>query len=286
MHNAVGYWVMILICAGISCADKAANNKEASPDGYDLNRPVKYNMPDELLEISGIAFNNGRSDTLYAEQDEEGKVFYFKPGDTQVRHCKFGKKGDYEDIAICRGRVIILRSDGVLFSFPLSQVRNKDAANVQELNGLLPKGEYEGMYADEKTGLLYILCKHCADDRTTKYSSGYILALQANGALKQSGNFGVDVKAIAGAAGEKHLSFHPSGLAKNTKTNEWYLLSSVNKILVVTDVNWNVKMVYPLSASVYNQPEGITFDASNNLYISNEGSKVTAGNVLKFNFKK
>lgn len=290
MSKAIAYISIVFVSAavlsGISCADKAKSAFGGSPKGYNLNKPVKYYMPDDLLEISGIAFKNGKSDSVYAEQDEDGKVYYFKLGEKQVNYTNFGKTGDYEDIAICRNQVIVLRSDGILFTFPFSQVRNKDAANVQKLNSLLPTGEYEGMYADEKTGLVYVLCKHCADDKTSKNSSGYILALQANGTLKQSGAFNVDVTAIQKLTDKKKISFHPSALTKNNNTNEWYILSSVNKILVVADINWKVKAVYPLDPSIYNQPEGMAFDAQYNLYISNEGGKLSEGNVLKFNYTK
>ncbi|WP_255496325.1 SdiA-regulated domain-containing protein [Mucilaginibacter sp. FT3.2] len=288
--KALAYIAIALVSAGvlsgISCADKTTVGISGSPKGYDLNKPVKYYMPDELLEISGIAFKDGKGDSVYAEQDEDGKVYYLKLGEKKVNYTTFGKKGDYEDIAICRNQVIVLRSDGVLFSFPFNQVRSREAAGVQKLNNLLPTGEYEGMYADEKTGLLYVLCKHCADDKTTKNSSGYILALQPNGTLKQSGAFNVDVTAIQKLTDKKKISFHPSALAKNNNTNEWYILSSVNKILVVADVNWKIKAVYPLNSSIYNQPEGVAFDAQHNLYISNEGGKLSEGNILKFNYTK
>jgi hypothetical protein len=280
----IGLLVGAGVLLGISCADKAGGNATSNPKGYDLSKPIKYNMPDALLEISGIAFNNGKSDMIYAEQDEEGRLFYFKLGDKELKDTKFGKKGDYEDVAICHGQVIMLRSDGVLFTFPLSGINAKEVANVNKQEGLLPEGEYEGMHADEKTGQLYILCKHCADDKTTKSSSGYILALQPDGTLKQGGNFAVNVKDIEKLSGQKKISFHPSALAKNIGTNEWYIVSSVNSLLVVTDAAWKVKATYPLPRAVFNQPEGIAFDAQYNLYISNEGSKTSAGNVLKFSY--
>ncbi|WP_439697597.1 SdiA-regulated domain-containing protein [Mucilaginibacter sp. AW1-7] len=286
MRNTLMAVIVAGILLSISCASKTGTQGYDSPTGYNLNKPVKYYMPDGLLEISGIAFNNGKSDSVYAEQDEDGNIYYLKLGDKQVNYSKFGKKGDYEDIAICHNQVIMLRSDGVLFTFPFGQVRNKEIPGVQKLEGLLPEGEYEGMYADEKNGLVYLLCKHCTDDKTTKSSSGYILALQADGALKQSGSFNVDVKTIEKLTGKKKISFHPSALTKNSKTNEWYILSSFNKLLVVADNNWNVKAVYSLDPAIFNQPEGITFDNKYNLYISNEGSKTAAGNILKFNYSK
>lgn len=279
-------FVLAGILSGISCANKADNNNGGSPKGYDLNKPVKYNMPDALTEISGIAFYQGKPDMIFAEQDEDGNVYSFKLGDKQVTTSKFGKKGDYEDIAICHNQVVLLRSDGVLFTFPFSEVKKPEIANVKKQQGILPTGEYEGLYADEKSGLLYVLCKHCADDRTTKTSSVYVLALQADGSVKQSGGFSINIKEIEKIINKKRISFHPSALTKNTLTNEWYILSSANKMLVVADVNWKVKTVYPLDPALFHQPEGMAFDNQHNLYISNEGDKVTPGNVLKFNYLK
>jgi len=58
-----------------------------NPPGYDLSRPKIYKMPSVLEEISGIALNHGKTDTVYAEQDEEGKTysktFYSQGGITE-----------------------------------------------------------------------------------------------------------------------------------------------------------------------------------------------------------
>ncbi|MFB0496568.1 hypothetical protein ABID99_002805 [Mucilaginibacter sp. OAE612] len=269
----------------ISCKNKE-KAIPVSPPGYDLNNPVKYKMPEDLTEISGFAFHNGKSDSVYAEQDEEGFLFNLKLGDKKANYTKFGKSGDYEDVTICREQVIMLKSDGTLFTFPFSQVRTKEAAKVQKIKGELPEGEFEAMCADEKTGLVYVLCKHCADEKTSKSSNGYILKLQADGTLKQAGSFAIDVKEIERLADKKRVPFRPSAMAKNTFTNEWYILSSVNKMLIVTDINWKVKNVYPLSVTIFGQPEGMAFDNQRNLYISNEGDQLSAGNILKFSFKK
>ena len=240
-------------------------------------------MPEALHEISGVAFNKGNPDMMFAEQDEEGELFYFKPGSMDVKQIKFGRGGDYEDVAIINNQVIMLRSDGVLFTFPLDLTK-AEATNVKQLGNLLPKGEYEGMYADDNQSV-YVLCKHCNIEKASKTSTVFTLKLSADGSLKSAGQHTIDVGRISELAGLKKMTFHPSGLSKNPKTNEWYILSSVNKLLVVADANWNVKEVYPLNPGKFGQPEGIAFDKQNNLYISNEGDKVGAGNVLKFTFK-
>ncbi|MBO9659008.1 MAG: hypothetical protein J7527_09300, partial [Chitinophagaceae bacterium] len=56
-----------------SCSSDDADGK--TPKEYNLNKPERFAMPETLLEISGIAFNKGISDTIYAIQDEEGKLF-------------------------------------------------------------------------------------------------------------------------------------------------------------------------------------------------------------------
>lgn len=277
--------LLLTVFVAISCIN-GEQRKFDSPPGYDLNSPVKYFMSDGLLEISGIAFHHGKPDSIYAEQDEDGKVYYLKLGDKTPGHSKFGKSGDYEDIAILNEQVILMRSDGVLFVFPFNQVRSGEIQTVQKNNDILPAGEYEGMYADEKANQLYVLCKHCDVDNTKKTNTGYTFRVGANGTVKQSGQFVISVKDIEAKLGSKKIAFHPSAIAKNQSTGEWYVLSSVNKILVVTDSAFKVKNVYPINPSLFIQPEGIAFDNQNNLYISNEGDKITPGTIYKFSFKK
>jgi hypothetical protein len=285
MRKVISLITMLLVVAGVGLSISCTTKPEVvdNPKGYDLSKPTKYNMHINLTEISGIAFRHGKSDSLYAEEDEDGKIYYLKLGDKTAGESRFAKSGDYEDIAICNNYVIMLRSDGSLFTFPFNQVRSKQVGGVNKLKDILPAGEYEGMYADEKTNRVYILCKHCSDDKK-KTSSGYILQLQTNGSLKPAGGFSIDVKTVEQMGGKKKGAFRPSALAKHPLTGEWYILSSVNKMLIVADASWAIKNVYPLKPSLFNQPEGIAFDSQNNLYISNEGDLVTPGNVLKFNY--
>jgi uncharacterized protein YjiK len=279
----VAFFALFSMLSGISCINKKTYT---SPAGYDLTMPVKYNMPEKLTEISGIAFRNGEKDSIYAEEDEKGRVYYFKLGDKEIKHSEFGKAGDYEDIAMLGNQVIMLRSDGVLFVFPFNQLINSPISSVQKLDDVLPQGEYEGLYGDEKTNRLYALCKHCSNEKTSRVCGIYSFTLAADGTVKKSGEFAINVQDIEAKTGQEKISFHPSALAKNQQTNEWYVLSSVNKMLVVTGSDWKVKAVYPLNPGVFRQPEGIAFDGENNLYISNEGDKITPGNVLKFSYKK
>lgn len=272
----------LTVCSLAACAQKKKIYE--SPEGYNLNHPVRFAMPEDLHEISGIAFYQGNPDTLYAEQDEEGKVYFLRPGAKKARHVRFGDQGDYEDIAFCGGYLIMLRSDGVLFDFPFQELREGEITGVRKWKDLLPKGEYESLYADPETRQLVLLSKNSRHDNKTGKVSGFVLQLHPDGSISLVRGFEVDPGPLARLSGMQGTRFKPSALARDPHTGTWYLLSSVNKLLVLTDSLWKIKQVYPLDPSLFIQPEGIAFDNERNLYISNEGDKITPGTVLKFAF--
>lgn len=275
--------VMLAVFGAYAC--KNPINKYSSPAGYDLTKPDKFNMPSSLLEVSGIAFYKGISDTVYSVQDEDGKLFKQKWDVKKQSHMKFGPKGDYEDLAIFNEMVFILKSKGAIYSFPFSETLKEESDLVKEHKGLMPKGEYEGMYADPQTNKIYVLCKKCDLDKGMKQVTGYIYDYKAEtDSLVAAGDFKIDLSQLKKFNSKLKTSLNPSALAKNPKTGEWYVLSSTNKLLLVTDANWKIAAAHKLNSSTFSQPEGIAFDQQLNLYISNEGDEVNDGNILKFSY--
>lgn len=286
--------------SGAQAADSSiptAAQPEQMPIAYDLQHPTVYTMPDELREISGISFYNGDPAMLYAEQDENGRLYWLQPGSDKANHYDFGQDGDYEDLAFVAGQVIFLKSNGHLYSFDFKPAAGADAApvtgKVQEWKDLLPKGEYEGLYADTGKKQLYVLCKECKNEDHKKAVSVFKLDNNAQG-WTLSGSSTVDVTKISAHLNAekedsgkkaKKIDFKPSAISLNPVTHQWYLLSSVNKMLVVTDAAFQVQAVYPLNRKQFPQPEGMCFDRDNNLYISNEGPAGDEGTVLKFAYK-
>ncbi|MEO6314605.1 MAG: SdiA-regulated domain-containing protein [Chitinophagaceae bacterium] len=276
--------LILFFFAGATLAACSQPSGKTVLPGYNLEKPTIFKMPPVLDEISGITFANGNPDTVYAEQDEEGRIFYFHPGDATPKHMKFGTNGDYEDIAICNGHMFVLNSNGKIISFPVASIGQEEVAGSEQ-NDLLDKGEYEAMYADETTHTLYVLCKSCNDDKGEQSVSGFIFSVAADGTLARTGQFAVEENTAdnaekEGKKGRKKL--RPSALAKHPVTHEWYILSNVNKLLVVTDEHWKVLNTYPLGPALFNQPEGIVFDKSGNLYISNEIGTAGDATILKF----
>ncbi len=256
------------------------SEKEQTVRNYRLDKPAKFNLPESLLEVSGITLYNGKNDTLYAIQDEQGRLFRIAWGIRKQVNAKFGKQGDYEDLAIVNDNVIILKSNGNLVSFPFADRIYAEVDSVQEWKNILPKGEYEGMYGDNASGNLYVICKKCEGDNSKDMVSGYIL--HAVNSIDRVGEFQIDVGQIKHITGKVKRGFRPSGIARNPVTSEWFIISAVNKLLVVTDDKWQIKEACLLSSNIFNQPEGITFDNAGTLYISNEGDDLSEGNILKF----
>jgi SdiA-regulated len=273
--------LFILLLFFTACKNPNKNNK--TPEAYDLNQPEKFIMSGSLLEISGICFYKGIKDTIYAIQDEEGKLFRLGLGNKKNYNTKFAKRGDFEDVAIINETVYVLRGDGTLFSFDKKETGSDVAGTVNEWKDLLPKSEYEGLYGDESTGKLYVLCKICSADDNYKKVSGYIF--NVGDSVTLSSGFSIDVTAIQSLTTKLRTGFKPSALAKNPVTGEWFILSGSNKLLVIADTSWKVKDVYPLNGNRFNQAEGLAFDGEGNLYISNEGDDGANGNILLFKRK-
>jgi hypothetical protein len=248
-----------------------------SPPGYDLVAPATFVLSGSLREISGIVLLRGNPDTVYAIEDETGKLYSFHLGDEKFPYRKFGGHGDYEDVTILDNKeFVVLRSDGSLFVFPTGWLRSGKRPRERPI---YPKG------TNEEGGRLIALCKNCPDDDQRREVSAYVLQYRAGHTLAVTDHFKVEVPADRLTSIHKNIKFHPSAVARHPLTKQWYVLSSVNKVLIVLDDRWQVKGMYPLDPVLFKQPEGLAFDARGNMYISNEGQRGNA-NVLLFSYKQ
>lgn len=264
-----------LLIAHSACNQK---NNYKSPDGYIFATPEKYVLPERLKEISGITFTNSNAVRLYAINDEDGRLFNFNPAEKNYAFSKFSGHGDYEDLAILNNNnFVVLRSDGSLFAFALPGETVNDIAPVQEYLQLLPNGEYEGIASEENS--VFVLCKHCPGDKKKPQVTVYEVGFVDGAAPKIINTHIVDVS----SSGIKR-HFSPSAISKNPITGEWYILSSVDKLLIVLDSAWKLKDAFPIDPAIFRQPEGMTFGTNGDLYISNEAGGGSA-NILLFRYK-
>ncbi len=100
-------------------------------------------------------------------------------------------------------------------------------------------------------------------------------------------HFPLMYRPVAKKIGEKELKLKPSAAAINPLTNDVWILSAVNQLLIVTDRKGNIKSVYTLNPTIFKQPEGIAFTPWGDLLISNEATdKYETSTLLIFKPQK
>lgn len=160
--------------------DRNTEESEYSHFPYRLIADVEHAMPEQLAEISGIAFVKGDEHTLYAVQDEEGLLFGYDLLQKQIAStASFAQKGDYEELATDGQFFYVLKSNGHIYSFSVGHT--SAAGEVIVNKDLVPKGEYESMAFDPASGNLFLLCKACKMDKQGEEVSGYILKIGQGG---------------------------------------------------------------------------------------------------------
>jgi len=249
-----------------------------SPSNYNLNKPYIIKLPSELDEISGIAYYR-KDNSLFVESDNKGclyKIFLNKP--TDIRKWKFSHKRDYEDIVLYDSTFYILNNTGDIVSLSFLHDSLVSHEYTFPENG---KYEFESLYYDDKLQKLVLVCKDCEIDKNATVST-YTFDPQQ---FTYSSAFTIDAKNVAEITIPKSTKYKPSGASINPVTGDLYIISSINKLLVVAGRNGTIKEIYHLNPSLFNQPEGITFTPNGGLFISNEAGEAQAATILFFQFK-
>jgi uncharacterized protein YjiK len=247
----------------VSCDDKknAKENFENSPR-YDLSSPKIVHLPIELDEISGIAYYP-KDTSVFAVIDEDGLLYKIPIKDpSQTRKWVFDKARDYEDLLLRDSTFYALVSNGDIVSIHFQgDSITTEKATFSEESGK-KTNEFEGMYLDSNR--IIIMCKECEEDKKSKISF-----FQFND-TSYSPYFSIDASAIAAKMKKNKVELKASAAAINPVTNELYIISSVNKVLLVADRAGNIKELYTLNPKIYKQPEGMAFTPEGDLIISNE----------------
>jgi uncharacterized protein YjiK len=252
-----------------------------TPAEYDLNHPIKISLPSELNEISGIIYYP-KDTSLFAISDATGWLYKIYPDRKMlVEKWKFAKNADYEDLQLVDSTFYILSSSGNIVSLKFS-AHDSLEGNYFEFPDKR-KNEFETLYFDKASGQLNLICKDCKSD-----NKNYVSVWSFNPATRSyaPASFAIDANSISKQMNVKKMKFKPSAAAINPLTNELFILSAVNRALVVAEKNGVVKKSYHLAPSLYQQPEGITFTSSGDLLISNETDKEGPADILVIKFKR
>ena len=275
--------VLLLLLTVLTAACNNSKNKsnKPSPAEYDLNSPEVMKLPDRLNEISGLAYYS-KDSSIFAVVDEAGVLYKMMRGDDKIelQHWKFSKTSDYEDVVLVDSVFYVMKSKGDLVAFSFE---SPDSVKTKEYDiPLTGKNEFEILYYDDSLKQIVLICKDCeADDKTRV---GAWTFDPATGAFAE-GPFVIDPSAILAAQETEEKRFKPSAAAIHPKTGDLYIISSINKVLVIADRSGKIKNTYPLDPKLYKQPEGITFTPSGDMFISNETAGEGLPNLLYYKYK-
>ncbi|MEM8523022.1 MAG: SdiA-regulated domain-containing protein [Bacteroidota bacterium] len=256
---------------------------------YDLSSPtLEVKLDKDLTETSALSLSKD-STLLLTLNDEEGNIFYIRKEDGEiVEKVDFGKKGDYEGIELVNGLIYIIESKGDIHEIGVED--DEKVSDNQYKTFLKPEDDIEGLGYDTDNNQLLLACKSCRkrfDDQRVIFGFDlnkkelkeepvrriYKDSLQRFITEQANVNFMIR-KALA-------KSFAPSAIAIHPTTKDWYILSSVGKLLVVLDAEGSIQHVEKFSAKLMKQPEGLCFDHDGTLYLTSEGDGGRA-RLLKF----
>jgi uncharacterized protein YjiK len=267
------------------------DNKIAKPGfniGYNLSVPYKvYVLPKALQEISGIAETD--TSAFACIQDEKEIVYIFDVNKGQIiKKLNLGYSGDYEGIARVDNTLYILRSDGVL-----SEITNFETDQLirTTYSTGIPWKDNEGICSDPKNNRLLIAPKMNPEKNSgtkkKRFIYGFdlvskklikepvlILDLYEIERFARENNIKVPVKdKKKDGKKEPDIKFRMSAIEIHPITGRLFVLSSIDKLLFVFNMNSEIEYMERLNPKLFNQPEGITFMKNGDLFISNEGKK-------------
>jgi uncharacterized protein YjiK len=265
---------------------------------YDLNSPnAAFDLDISLREISGLT-TTPKADNLAAVQDEKGQLFYINKKSGKVTPSViFAEDGDFEGIEFVGDTLWVVKSKGRLFKL---WNLNKTPYNMATFKvESLKKANIEGLGYDAKNHRLLLAQKgEKTDDATSRSIFAFDLHSQTPSVSKVFDIGLSDFKAFLADKKEKrykHLTedyvtnpltkgveFGPSGVAVHPILSNIYVISSINKVLLVLSAEGKILEMVKLDKNRFPQPEGICFDKDGTMYLSSEAKDDPKGKLFAF----
>ncbi|MEQ9300396.1 MAG: SdiA-regulated domain-containing protein [Cyclobacteriaceae bacterium] len=259
---------------------------------YNLNEVEnKYFLPYVLEEVSGLAYYKDAQVAMV--NDEEGRMFLYDLNKKDIdKAIRFAGSGDYEGIEIINSTAYVLKSNGDLYHFEISDDREVDSKKIE--TPLSKDNDLEGLGYDPQRNRLMLVCKGKSEIGKDKVEGqavyGYDLDQED---FKKDPEFTISKKKLeeffetaknqAYDAGK--ITFRPSGIALHPFERQWYMIASAGKLLIAVDDEGEIQASYPIPPRLLSQPEGICFLPNGNMLISSEGEG-DRGYIIEYKMKK
>lgn len=234
-----------------------------------------WKLPEELREVSGIAFLAPNS--IACVQDEKGIIFiYDLKSSAIVKQIKFAGSGDFEGLAINGRTAYVQTAEGKIFR--INDFQGEATVDIFETQ-FSSKNDIESLFFDPAENRLLLMPK----DRGLKGETKGIYSIDVNTMkMKREPLFKLtfEEKMFDDLKGkEKNRSYYPAEIARDPKTGNYLVLEAKKPHLLIVNAKGTPEELHRLDPNVFPQPEGLTFDDSGNLYISNEGNPGTIHRV-------
>jgi len=278
--NRILFFLMVF--GSLHCHKKEKPTKLVNPEGYNMKAAVQIKLPLELDEISGVAYY-AKDSSIFAINDEKGWLYKIKRG-REIQRWKFSKGADFEDVVLLDSTFFVLQSNGNIIKLSFT---GQDNAVVAQQFYFSQSGEstneFEILYHDPGKNKLILICKDCETDKKKALTTFSFDPVSGN---YSDSSFSINVTEIAKTIGETKIKFKPSAASINPKNGMLYIISAINKLLVITDVDGNFKNAYKIDEGIFKQPEGLTFTPAGGMIVSNEAADVGVADILYFAYNK
>lgn len=292
------YKFLLLFFAAFSISSCIHKIKEGKQGGLKVDSTAEIiEVPQDLKEISGLSFVN--DSVVAAIQDENGILYFFDINSKKIiKEFHFAEDGDFEDLVRKGNTMYIIRSDGVIYE--IADFAGANPKVTYYKTPLKSKNNIEGLTYDTKNDRLLLAIKdknldkaESADDvkniyqftlKDMKFHEEPVFRIHMKDIENQfKGDELIEAsKHFLKSVGNRNLNevIRPTALTFNPINGKLYILSSINKIIIVLNADGSFDSVIRFNGKEFSQPEGIAFNSKGELFISNEGKK-NKGNIIK-----
>lgn len=269
------------------------------PIPYDLSKPSRVlQLPALLTEVSALTDLNEQ--VVACLHDEEGTVYTVDLRTAQVERLgAFAGMGDFEGLTRVGDRLFALRSDGLVFRCRWDHhgVQLEDTFRLD-----VPNQNLEGLGYHDKAGLVLVSPKDVLkggpelrdrrviygfDPREQRPGVRELLRLSLADLTREALSRGLSIPTRTTDKGREvsQWKLRYSSVAVHPITGHYYLLSAVDRSLLVVDDEGAFVHLAWLDPAALPKPEGITFLPNGDLVLSSEG-KGRAPSVLYFPMRR
>ncbi len=275
----IAYCLLTNICVGQQ--PNSVNLKDSSLAEFRIIKT--WILPQVLKEISGISYID--ADRFACIQDQIGSIFIYNISTSSIEATiPFATPGDYEGVTVIGEDAYVACADGRIIE--VTGYRSTKPVVKEYGTHLTVKQNVEGICFDKKNKRLLVAIKG-EEAGNPSYKGIYAFDLAEKKMIVKP-VFKIDLQDAVFTRWQSrrnNIIFRPSEIDIDPLSGDIYLTSGKRAQVLIMDKTGKIKALYALDKSVFNQPEGMLFTPSGDLYIANEGKGQDPGKIVHVQLK-